>query len=218
MRIDASEGNNAACMRQGLAGDRKYNINRKIIAVIFPEFPIFTFFNYLSLQWKYWKKSMKKIIVEVAEMRLSRATDEVLMAPSLGSCVAVSIFDPAMLAGGILIFMLPKMADVTFPGADRFTFMFGDTGIPAFLNAAASVGMEKSRLQIALAGGGQMAGQSESFNVGLRNCRIAKELIRQAGLSIHMEQLGGIYNRSMQLEMAKGAVAITTIGQEVCVQ
>lgn len=160
---------------------------------------------------------MKKIVVEVAEMRLSSATDEVLLAPSLGSCVAVSLFDPGMLAGGILIFMLPKMTDVNFPGADRFTYMFGDTGVPAFLKAAENFGMERNRLQVALAGGGQMAGQSESFNVGLRNCRIAKELIRESGLTIQHEQLGGMYNRSMQLEMAKGAVCITTIGQEVSV-
>lgn len=158
---------------------------------------------------------MKETIVDVAEMRISSASDEVLLAPSLGSCVAVSVYDPEIMAGGVLIFMLPKMADVSFPGADQFTFMFGDTGIPAFLKAVEGYGMDKSRLQVCLAGGGQIAGQRESFNIGWRNCQTAKELIVEAGLDIYEERSGGVYNRTLQLEMAGGKIKIINAGQDV---
>lgn len=158
---------------------------------------------------------MKETIVDVAEMRISSAADEILVAPSLGSCVAVSLYDPEILAGGILIFMLPKMADVSFPGADQFIYMFGDTGIPAFLEAAENYGMDKQRLQVVIAGGGQIAGQNESFNIGQRNCQVARESITSAGLAINSEIIGGIYNRTLQLEMAGGKTEVTNAGEEV---
>jgi len=158
---------------------------------------------------------MKETIIDVAEMQINSAADEVLVAPSLGSCVAISLYDPGICAGGLLIFMLPKMADVSFPGADRFTFMFGDTGIPAFLKAAKDYGMIKERLQVTLVGGGQIVGQNESFNIGHRNGQIAKELIAAEDLGIQNESLGGIYNRTLQLELAGGKVQILNAGQEV---
>jgi chemotaxis protein CheD len=158
---------------------------------------------------------MKETIIDVAEMQISSATDEVLIAPSLGSCVAISLYDPGICAGGLLIFMLPKMMDISFPGADRFTFMFGDTGIPAFLKAANDYGMIRERLQVALAGGGQIVGQNESFNLGRRNGQIAKELIAAEDLGIQVESLGGIYNRTLQLELSAGKVQILNAGQEV---
>ena len=115
----------------------------------------------------------------------------------------------------LLIFMLPKMTDISFPGADRFTFMFGDTGIPAFLKAATDYGMIRERLQVTLAGGGQIVGQNESFNIGRRNGQIAKELIAAEDLGIQVESLGGIYNRTLQLELSAGKVQILNAGQEV---
>jgi chemotaxis protein CheD len=158
---------------------------------------------------------MKETIIDVAEMHISSDTDKVLVAPSLGSCVAISLYDPGICAGGLLIFMLPKMMDVSFPGADRFTFMFGDTGIPAFLKVAKDYGMILERLQVTLAGGGQIIGQNGSFNIGHRNGQIAKELIVEEDLSIQVERLGGIYNRTLQLELSGGKVQILTAGHEV---
>ena len=158
---------------------------------------------------------MKETIVDVADMKISSMVNEVLVAPSLGSCVALSIYDPKLLAGGILIFMLPKISDVNFPKADRFPYMFGDTGIPAFLEAIEDYGLNKKNFQIAIAGGGQISGQQESFDIGQRNCNIAKELITAAGLSIQYEDIGGVYNRTLQLYLDGGRVQILSAGQEV---
>ncbi len=158
---------------------------------------------------------MKETIVDVADMKISSTINEVLVAPSLGSCVALSIYDPGLLAGGIMIFMLPKMSDVNFPGADQFTYMFGDTGVPAFIEALKEYGLKKDRLQIAIAGGGQISGQNESFDIGQRNCKVAKELISAAGLTIQSEEIGGLYNRTLQLYLDGGKVQISSAGQEV---
>jgi chemotaxis protein CheD len=160
------------------------------------------------------KTFMKETIVDVADMRISKSLDEILVAPSLGSCVALSVYDPEILVGGILIFMLPEMADVTFPGADQFVFMFADTGIPAFLEAAKKSGMVKKRLQVVLAGGGQITGQNESFNIGHRNGQTAKQLLLQTGLHIQTESLGGVFNRTLHLELASGKTHISNAGQE----
>ncbi len=48
-----------------------------------------------------------KQIVGIAEMRISRDLDDVLVTYALGSCLGVAIYDPTSHVGGLLHVMLP---------------------------------------------------------------------------------------------------------------
>ena len=48
-----------------------------------------------------------KIIVGVADMRIGTQADDELVTYSLGSCIAVVLWDPVVKAGSLLHYMLP---------------------------------------------------------------------------------------------------------------
>jgi chemotaxis protein CheD len=156
---------------------------------------------------------MNETIVDVADMKLSKDKDEVLVAPSLGACIAISVHDATVPAGGMLIFMLPELREVNFPGAANLPFMFGDMGIPAFLDAAYQFGIVKERMKLVLAGGGQLAGQTQGSDIGERNCQIAKKILTQAALNPCQAKVGGAINRTLALEIGSGLNHIRIAGQ-----
>ena len=47
-------------------------------------------------------------VIGVADMALSDSPEELLVTYSLGSCIAVIIFDPRAYVGGMLHYMLPE--------------------------------------------------------------------------------------------------------------
>ena len=146
---------------------------------------------------------MNETIVDVADMKLSKDKDEVLVAPSLGACIAISVHDATVPAGGML----------NFPGAANLPFMFGDMGIPAFLDAAYQFGIVKERMKLVLAGGGQLAGQTQGSDIGERNCQIAKKILTQAALNPCQAKVGGAINRTLALEIGSGLNHIRIAGQ-----
>ena len=48
------------------------------------------------------------IVVGIADMRVSDDPDVTLVTRSLGSCIGLAVYDPAVRVGGILHYMLPE--------------------------------------------------------------------------------------------------------------
>jgi chemotaxis protein CheD len=156
---------------------------------------------------------MKETLVDVSDMRLSDDGEEVLVAPSLGSCIAVTLYDEGVKAGGVMIFMLPCADEMAFKQAAEFPYMFGDTGIPAFFEAALAFGLDKSRLKVVVVGGGQMMGQVGYDNLGGRNVQIVQKAIKNLGLCASHQSVGGRVNRTLKLEIGSGHAYIKVAGQ-----
>lgn len=82
-------------------------------------------------------------VVGIADARVSRDPDTVLVTYALGSCIAIAIHDPVVQVGGLLHFMLPESKG--FAGdASSTPFKFADTGIPMLFHEAYRLGAEKS--------------------------------------------------------------------------
>lgn len=155
---------------------------------------------------------MKKIVVDVSDVRFSRDDDEALLAPSLGSCVAVSAYDACKHAGGLVIFMLPNAEEMAFTAGDAHPYMFADTAIPQFIQAAEAFGLEKGAMTISVVGGGQMLGQAGRSDVGGRNSTMARQLLSQEGITPEHIDVGGRHNRTLTLSIADGEVQIKVAG------
>jgi chemotaxis protein CheD len=153
-----------------------------------------------------------KVVVGVGELAVSNDVSEVLATYSLGSCLAVSIYDPAARVGGLLHAMLPDSGIDPAKGAAK-PGMFIDTGLPALLRAAGRLGAEQRRLQICVAGGAQVLDWGGFFNIGKRNYAALVALLNQCGLAIQAEQVGGLNSRSLYLRLASGEVRLKISGQ-----
>jgi chemotaxis protein CheD len=153
-----------------------------------------------------------QVVVGVADMRVSNQQGEVLVTHALGSCIGVAIYDPAAKVGGILHFMLP---DSTLdPGkAQEHPHMFADTGLPLLFRECYRLGAQKSRLRVKVAGGSQVLGNREFFQIGRRNYAALRKIFLKNNVLINNEDVGGTKARTLFLEIATGNVWIKVMGQ-----
>lgn len=153
-----------------------------------------------------------RIIVGVADMKVSNQAESTLITYSLGSCVGVVIYDPAARVGGLLHFMLPE-SQIDPEKARRTPGMFADTGIPRLFKEAYKYGAEKSRLIVKIAGGSQIMDDKGFFNIGKRNYAAMRKIFWRNNVLIQAEDVGGSINRTIRLELATGKVWLKTSGE-----
>lgn len=153
---------------------------------------------------------MKKI-VGVAEMIVSSDPKDSIMAYSLGSCIGLAAYDPYIRAGGVLHFMLPE-SSLDKSKAKNQPLIFADTGIPLLFEQIYALGADKSKLNIYIAGGGEILNQSGFFNIGRQNYNSVKKILIEENMMITDQIVGGNINRSLRLEISTGNVYIKTPG------
>lgn len=149
----------------------------------------------------------QRIVVGVGDMAVSNNTNMTISTYALGSCIGVVAFDPFVNVGGILHIMLPTSA-LSPDKALSQPSMFADTGWASFWQAMTSLRAEKRRLKIILAGGASVLSQSDVFKIGERNAAAVHAILEKEGLQVVAEELGGLNNRTLHLQMKTGSVEI----------
>jgi chemotaxis protein CheD len=149
------------------------------------------------------------VVVGVADLKVSNRPEHVLVTHALGSCIGVAIYDPEAKVGGLLHYMLPESS--LDPGrAQENPFMFADTGIPRLFRECYSMGAQKHRLRVKVAGGGQVLGGQEHFQIGRRNYAALRRIFLKNNVLIDHEDVGGCQARTLFLEIASGRVWVKT--------
>jgi chemotaxis protein CheD len=155
-----------------------------------------------------------KIIVGIADMKVTDDQTASLITYSLGSCIGVALYDPAVKVGGLLHFMLPE-SKIDVSKAQKNPWMFADTGVPLFFKEAYKLGAEKRRLQVKVAGGAQILDDQGLFNIGKRNYMALRKLFWMNNVLVSGEEVGGEVNRTVTIELGSGKVWIKTSGEGV---
>jgi chemotaxis protein CheD len=150
-------------------------------------------------------------IIGVADMAVSNREEETLITYSLGSCIAVIIFDPVVKVGGMLHFMLPESSIDPEKGRKK-PAMFADTGIPSLFKQSYQLGATKRNLIVKIAGGSQIMDENGVFNIGKRNCLMVRKIFWKNDVMIAGEHVGGNVNRTVRLEMLTGRVILKVSG------
>ncbi len=154
-----------------------------------------------------------KQIVGVADMKVSNDSGESVITYSLGSCIGLVVYDPAVRVGGILHYMLPE-SSIDAEKAVIRPYMFADTGIPRLFKTAYQYGAVKSRMQIYVAGGAEILDQKGFFNIGKRNYMALKKMLFKNNVIIHKQDVGGNTNRTVRIEIATGDIYVKTSGSK----
>ncbi len=153
-------------------------------------------------------------MVGVADFKVSNRMDDVLVTHALGSCIGVAIYDPQARVGGLLHYMLPESS--LDPGrALENPYMFADTGIPRLFRECYSLGAQKHRLKVKVAGGSQVLGRQEHFQIGRRNYAALRRLFLKNNVLIDHEDVGGCEARTLFLEIATGRTWVKTTGLQI---
>ena len=156
---------------------------------------------------------MSQIVVDIADARVSKHAEDVLVTHSLGSCVGVMIHDPLVQVGGMIHCMLP-LSSVDPRKAQEKPFMFVDTGMVQFLGQLFDLGVSRSRAVVKVAGCSRILDNSNLFRIGERNYTVLRKLLWKNGLMIKAESVGGSVSRTVRLEIATGRCLLRSGGVE----
>jgi chemotaxis protein CheD len=154
---------------------------------------------------------LKPLIVGVGDCKVTGDPAAELVTYALGSCIAVSVWDPVSKASGLLHFMLPESSVDPGGGSDR-PFRYADTGTPLLFRRTYEAGGEKRRLVVRIAGGAAVVDDGGVFSIGKRNYAALKKLLWKAGVLIHGEAVGGTVSRTVRLEAGSGRFLVREAG------
>jgi len=153
-------------------------------------------------------------IVGIADLKISKQPDDVIVTYALGSCLGVAIFDPVAGVGGMLHVMLP-MSTIDPTKAQDNPCMFVDTGVPKLFHQCYEAGAKRDRLVIKVAGGANLNGTMEDrFEIGKRNFLVFRKLLWRNGLLLASHDVGGHHSRTMALYLADGQTTVKVNGVE----
>lgn len=139
------------------------------------------------------------------------AKDGEIVAYSLGSCVAICLFDPLVKAGGLAHVVLPASPPAgygTLPGK------YADSALPALLEQMERLGASKYRLQCKLAGGAAVlaiGGSGSMPSIGQRNAEAVKAMLDNARIRVIAESLGGTVGRTVRLHAPSGRIIVRKV-------
>ncbi len=154
-----------------------------------------------------------KTIVNVSDAKASNDPADLLTTYSLGSCIGVCLYDSATHTGGMLHYQLPD-SKMDPERAQKKPFMFADTGMKILLGKLLSMGANKKRIQIKIAGGAEMNTGPKGFNIGKRNYLAIRKILWKNGMFIDAEDVGGFLPRNVYMNIADGAVTVRSNGIE----
>lgn len=157
---------------------------------------------------------MSDLIVGISDIKISNAPNDVIITYALGSCIGISVYDPIAKVGGLLHYMLPD-STLDEKKAKENPAMFADTGIPSLFKACYSMGAEKRRMIVKVAGGASILDDTNFFRIGQKNIMAMRKIFWKNNVMINSEDTGANHNRTVRLEMATGKTFVRTSGGEM---
>ena len=153
------------------------------------------------------------IMVGLGEVKISKDPESVLGCLGLGSCVAISVFDPVVKIGGMAHVVLPASHGKGGASAARYA----DVAVPLLIETLRKRGAVDSRLVIKLAGGAQMSlapGMGTAFKIGDDNVAAVRSALAVEGLQPKAVETGGHKGRTVRLFIETGKTMVASAGQE----
>lgn len=157
---------------------------------------------------------METHLVGIAQMKLSSNPSEVLVAPNLGSCLGVAVYDPVLHRGGVVHCLLP-FSKSDLEKAQKNPCMYVDTGFTLLLQELLSGGTDKKKLTIVAVGGANINDDNNIFEIGKKNYTVLKKILWKNGLLLKAEHIGDSVSRTLSLHIATGKTYLKVQGEVV---
>lgn len=145
-------------------------------------------------------------------MRVSDQPTEILVAPNLGSCLGISVYDPVLKRGGVIHCLLPlSKSDPAKAAANPC--MYVDTGFALLLETLLAGVVDKKRLVIIAVGGASINDDGNVFEIGKRNHTVLKKLLWKNNLLLKAEDVGAAHSRTLSLHIDTGKTFLKALGE-----
>lgn len=126
----------------------------------------------------------------------------------LGSCVAITLWHPRLVHGGMCHYMLPERGGRSRQSPDG---RYADDALALFMRELLHFGTQPADYEVKLFGGGRMfevrdPRLHEVLDIGQRNIEAGRRLLREHGFSVRSEHLAGNGHRNLVFDIANGHV------------
>ncbi|MGQ9631232.1 MAG: chemotaxis protein CheD [bacterium] len=151
------------------------------------------------------------IRVGMADKNISTNGDR-LVTFGLGSCVGVAIYDEVAEIAGLAHIMLPDSSSSKSP--TTMPAKFADQAIRDLVEDLVRAGARRERLKAKIVGGAEMFSFTKTDNkssIGLRNIIAVRKNLKEVGIDIVAEDVGGNYGRTIEVYPRTGKVRVRTI-------
>lgn len=139
------------------------------------------------------------------------AVHPVCIATLLGTCIAVCLWDPKTKIGGMNHYLLPL-----WNGVGLASPKYGNIAIEKLVRQLEDKGVERKNIVAKVFGGRANADSgSVAYNIGLRNAKIARELLTDLHIPILAENTGGDHGMNIRFDTATGIVMLKYIKASV---
>lgn len=123
----------------------------------------------------------------------------------LGSCVAVCVYDPVLRLGGANHYLLPHWA-----GNGLSSPRFGNVAVRTLIERVLALGSRRSHLEAKVFGGActMEAFRHQEGQLGARNAEVALRTLRQEGVPVVADDLGGRRGRKVVFHTDTGVALV----------
>ena len=152
------------------------------------------------------------LIVGMAEVKICRSPQDVLIALGLGSCVGICAYDARAGVAGLAHVVLPGGGPVA--SSSDTPGKYADTAVTLLLEEMQRRGAALDQITLALAGGAQLFsgnGIGRGLDVGPRNVQAVQVEIDRLRMRVVATDLGGNAGRTIHFQ-GSGLVRVKTIG------
>lgn len=158
---------------------------------------------------------MNILNVGMGEIKISKTPGDVIVAPGLGSCIGLIVFDPVNKIASMAHVVSPDSSISRTP--EILAGKFGDTALPELVKLMEDLGCKKANLKVVIAGGSQMFNLEKGtnvLNIGMRNTISVKASINSMGLPLIAADTGGNRGRTLKIDVATCVITVRHVGED----
>lgn len=155
-----------------------------------------------------------EVRVGIADLNTAIAPRK-LITVGLGSCIGIALYDKYSKIGGLAHIMLPDSTQFTKVSN---SMKFANLAIPLLVEKMQRQGANKRNIIAKIAGGASMFNFSDKsmiMDIGNRNSISVKNVLKEMGIPLKGESIGGNKGRTMIFNTEDGIVQIKTVGMEI---
>jgi chemotaxis protein CheD len=145
---------------------------------------------------------MQKKFIHVGEIFIGVRPTQI--STILGSCIAVCLYDEVEKIGGMNHYLLPLWNENGLQSPK-----YGNISIPRLIEGMENVGCSRKHIVAKIFGGGNVIDVSqEDMMIGRKNILIAKEILREHGIKIVAQDVGGTKGRRIMMQSDNGKILL----------
>ncbi len=155
---------------------------------------------------KYLDRHFNRQAMKILPGEFYATTEDEVIVTVLGSCVAACLLDPIAMVGGMNHFMLPVKKGGQEPD-NFFAARYGAAAMEYLINNLLHLGAQRDRLVAKAFGGGKVLPGMTS-DVGGQNIDFVRHFLRNEGIPLWSEDMGGLHPRKVYFFPHTGQVLV----------